>query len=57
MGRFSESERVEVWERWQAGETTRSIGRQLGRTGALIRAFVESTGGVRPLRGGVRLGI
>jgi len=57
VGRFSESERVEVWERWQAGETTRSIGRQLGRTGALIRAFVESTGGVRPLRGGVRLGI
>ncbi len=50
MGRFSESERVEVWDRWQAGETTRSIGRQLGRSGASIRAFVESTGGVRPHR-------
>ena len=48
MGRFSEAERVEVWDRWQAGDTTRSIGRRLGRTGASIRAFVESTGGVRP---------
>ncbi len=50
MGRFSESERVEVWDRWQAGETTRSIGRPLGRSGASIRAFVESTGGVRSHR-------
>ncbi len=50
VGRFSEAERVEVWDRWQAGETTRSIGRQLGRSGASIRAFVESTGGVRPHR-------
>ena len=50
MAGFSEAERVEVWDRWQAGETTRSIGRQLGRTGASIRAFVESTGGVRPHR-------
>ena len=50
MGRFSEAERVEVWDRWQAGETTRSIGRRLGRSGASIRAFVESTGGVRPHR-------
>ena len=48
MGRFSEAERVEVWDRWQAGETTRSIGRRVGRSGASVRAFVESTGGVRP---------
>ena len=37
-----------MWDRWQAGESTRSIGRRLGRTGASIRALVESTGGVRP---------
>lgn len=50
MGRFSEAERVEVWYRWQAGETTRAIGRRLGRSGASIRAFAESTGVVRPNR-------
>jgi len=48
VGRFTEAERVEVWDRWQAGETTRSIGRRVGRSGASVRAFVESTGGVRP---------
>jgi len=50
VARFSESERVEVWECRHGGESNRSIGRQLGRTGASIRAFVESTGGVRPHR-------
>ena len=46
--RFSEVEVVEVWDRWQAGESNRSIGRDLGRSAASIRAFVESWGGVRP---------
>jgi len=45
---FTESERVEVWDRRQAGESNRSIGRRLGRSAASIRAFVESSGGVRP---------
>ncbi len=48
MPRFSEVEVVEVWDRWQAGESNRSIGRDLGRSAASIRAFVESWGGVRP---------
>jgi IS30 family transposase len=39
---------MEVWDRRQAGELNRSIGRALGRTGASIRALIESTGGVRP---------
>jgi len=46
--RFSEAEVVEVWERRQAGEGNRSIGRRLGRSAGSIRAFVESSGGVRP---------
>jgi len=45
---FTEAERVEVWERRGAGESNRSIGRRLGRSAGSIRAFVESSGGVRP---------
>ena len=48
MPRFTEVEVVEVWERRQAGESNRSIGRRLGRSAGSIRAFVESFGGVRP---------
>ncbi len=32
MRLFTEVERVEVWERRQAGEGNRSIGRRLGRS-------------------------
>ncbi len=48
MVSFTEEERVEVWDRWQAGDANRLIGRDLGRSAASIRAFVESWGGVRP---------
>ena len=48
MPRFTEVEVVEVWERRQAGESNRLIGRRLGRSAGSIRAFVESFGGVRP---------
>ncbi len=48
MVRFSEEERFEVWDRWQEGDANRLIGRDLGRSAASIRAFVESWGGVRP---------
>ncbi len=46
--RFNEAERVEVWDRWQAGDAYRLIGRDLGRSAGSIRAFVELWGGVRP---------
>jgi len=46
---FTEAEIREVWERRKAGELNRSIGRRLGRSGASIRAVVESSGGVRPV--------
>ncbi len=48
MRLFTEAERVEVWDRRQAGEGNRSIGRRLGRSAGSIRAFVESSGGVAP---------
>ena len=46
--RYSGAEFVEVWDRRQAGESNRSIGRRVGRSAAAIRALVESSGGVRP---------
>ena len=48
MVRFTEAERSVVWDRWQAGDANRLIGRDLGRSAGSIRAFVESWGGVRP---------
>ena len=48
MVRFTEEEQVVVWDRWQAGDANRLIGRDLGRSAASIRAFTESWGGVRP---------
>ncbi len=48
MTKFSEAEVIEVWDRWQAGDANRLIGRDLGRSAGSIRAFVESWGGVRP---------
>ncbi len=48
MVRFTEAEVIEVWDRWQAGDVNRLIGRDLGRSAASIRAFIESWGGVRP---------
>ena len=46
--RYSDVELVEVWNRRQAGESNRSIGRRVGRSAAAIRALVEASGGVRP---------
>jgi len=48
VARFTEEERVEVWDRWQAGDANRLIGRDLGRSAASIRARICSWGGVRP---------
>ncbi len=49
MRRFSEAEKAEVWDRWQAGEPMRSIARGLGRGSASVRTLIESSGGVRPV--------
>ena len=49
MRRFTEAEMVEVWDRHQAGELTRSIARRLGRNGSSIRRLFEDAGGVRPV--------
>ena len=48
MRKFTEVERAEVWDRWQAGEAMRSIARRLGRESSSVRTMIEDTGGVRP---------
>lgn len=48
MARFTEAEKVVVWERWQAGDSMRLIARQLGRQSSAVRTLIDNTGGVRP---------
>ncbi len=43
--KYSDVELVEVWDRRQAGESSPSICRRVGRSAAAIRALVESSGG------------
>ncbi len=38
MERLSEAERGELWDRHEADESFRSIGRQLGRSPSTVRA-------------------
>ena len=49
MERMSESERNELWDRWEAGESQRSIARALGRAPATIRTRLLSSGWRRPV--------
>jgi len=51
MVRLSELERAEVWDRWEAGESQRSISRRLGRSPSTIRTHLVSSGFRRPLPG------
>ncbi len=49
MRKFTELEKVEVWDRWQGGEAMRSIARRLGRESSSVRTMIEDCGGVRPV--------
>lgn len=49
MRRLSELERTEIWDRFEAGESLRSISRQLGRPPSTIRTHVMSAGWKRPM--------
>ena len=49
MRRLSESEKAELWDRFEAGESLRSISRQLGRPPSTIRTHVVTAGFRRPL--------
>ncbi len=49
MERLSVSEREELWDRWETGESQRSISRRLGRSPATVRTQLVSAGWKRPV--------
>jgi IS30 family transposase len=49
--RLSELEKVEIWDRFEAGESQRSIGRRLGRSPSSIRTHLLGSGFRRPVPG------
>ena len=46
--RFTESEKAEIWDRIEAGQTVRSVGLAFGRFPSAVRAMVTRSGGTRP---------
>ncbi len=51
MRRLSELEKVEIWDRFEAGESQRSISRRLGRSPSSIRTHLLGSGFRRPVPG------
>ena len=51
MRRLSELEKSEVWDRFEAGESQRSISRRLGRSLSTIRTLLLGSGFRRPVPG------
>jgi len=49
MERMSDAERNELWDRWEAGESQRSIARALDRAPATVRTRLLSSGWRRPV--------
>ena len=53
MEGMSVSEREELWDRWEGGESQRSISRCLGRSPTTVRTQLIASGWRRPNPGGV----
>ncbi len=51
MRRLSELEKSEIWDRFEAGESQRSISRRLGRSPSSIRTHLLGSGFRRPVPG------
>ena len=45
---FTASERTEMWDRWQRGESLKSIGRAFGKESSSIHFQLSPHGGIRP---------
>lgn len=45
---FSAAQRSEIWDRWQAGESMKSIGRHFDRGSSSIYSVISPAGGIRP---------
>jgi IS30 family transposase len=47
---FTAAEKMELWDRWQRGESLKAIGRAFGKPSSSIYAHVSPRGGIRPAR-------
>ena len=45
---YSASQRAEIWDRWQRGESMSSIGRVFDRQTSSVFSVISPTGGIRP---------
>jgi hypothetical protein len=45
---YSAGQRSEIWDRWQAGESMKSIGRRFDRASSSVFSVISPTGGIRP---------
>ena len=45
---FTAEERTEMWDRWQRGESLKSIGRALGKESSYIHFQLSPHSGIRP---------
>jgi len=45
---YTETDRAEMWDRWQKGESLNSIARLFGRSHSSIQGVLARTGGIRP---------
>jgi transposase, IS30 family len=45
---YSATQRSEIWDRWQAGESMSSIGRRFDRESSSVFSVISPTGGIRP---------
>lgn len=57
---YSTSQRAEIWDRWQRGESMSSIGRRFDRESSSVFSVLSPTGGIRPaerVRSGRVLGL
>jgi helix-turn-helix protein len=45
---YSAVQRSEIWDRWQAGESMKSIGRRFDRESSSVFSVISPTGGIRP---------
>ncbi len=45
---YSASQRAEIWDRWQSGESMSSIGRVFDRQSSSVFSVISPTGGIRP---------
>ncbi|MFC3596962.1 IS30 family transposase [Sphingobium scionense] len=45
---YTASQRAEIWDRWQRGESMSSIGRRFDRGSSSVFSVISPTGGIRP---------